>query len=278
MKFVSGIKCSDKNDRGLWFIFSSNKMLYAKDGEKITVPQLLSPTELGLKTTPPLYLGQADGVSCWTAELLDTDYNIADCSGCPENTDFKNLRELYPVLGEEIFSLAGRALQLNNWNISWQYCPSCGGPLDNSKEERAKVCSKCSKPYYPVISPAIIVAVTKDDRILLARNLRHVSFKRYSILAGFVEPGESLEETVQREVEEEVNIKVKNIKYYASQSWPFPHSLMLGFTAEYNSGEIRVDGVEIGEADWFSADNLPEIPPHGSISRILIDNFVKNNS
>ncbi|MDX9799793.1 MAG: NAD(+) diphosphatase [Spirochaetia bacterium] len=278
MKFVSGIKCCNQKERGYWFIFSKNKMLYQKNGDTITVPQLLSPAELGLKTTPPIYLGQADGVSCFTAELICADNNIAECCTSPEPSDFKNLRELYPLLGDEIFALAGRALQIDNWSNSWQFCPTCGSPLENSTVERAKICTSCSIPYYPVISPAIIVAVTKGDKILLARNLRNKGFKRFSILAGFVEPGESLEETVAREVEEEVSIKVKNIKYFGSQSWPFPHSLMLGFTAEHESGEIKVDGVEIGEAAWFSADNLPEIPPYGSISRVLIDDFVKNNS
>ncbi len=277
LKFVSKIVCEIPEERGLWFVFSRGRMLYFGKGEGISIPRLISPSEIGLKVRKPLYLGKADGINCWAAEIIDTDEYIADCCGHAE-FDFKSLRELYPMLGDEYFALAGRALQLSNWSSSWIYCPTCGKELEDSKTERAKICQTCSKPYYPVISPAVIVAVSKGNKLLLARNNNFPNRKRYSILAGFVEPGESLEETVAREIEEEVSIQVKNIRYFGSQSWPFPHSLMLGFTAEYESGDIRVDGVEIGDAGWYCASDFPEIPPYGSISRVLIDDFVKRNS
>lgn len=136
--------------------------------------------------------------------------------------------------------------------------------------ERARVCPKCGFASFPRLSPAAITADIKDGRILLA-HAKHFKEKTYSIIAGFVELGETLEECVKREVMEEVGIEDDNIRYFGSQPWPFPNSLMLGFTAEYKSGEITVDGVEIGEAGWFTPANLPEIPSNLSIARKLID-------
>ncbi len=279
MKFISEIKNKTPDKKGLWFIFNNNNLLYSQNSQKKEniIAELISPSEIGLVTTTPLYLGKADGVDCWAAEVVLDNANNPDC--CKNaGFDFKNLRELFSSLGDEFFSLAGRAMQTVKWHNSFKYCSSCAGELKNSETERAKICTKCSKIFYPVISPAVIVAVKKENKILLAHNNAYPDPTRYSILAGFVEPGESLEQTVSREIEEEVSVKVKNIKYFGSQSWPFPHSLMIGFTAEYDSGEIKPDGVEIGAAGWFGASELPGIPPHGSISRTLIDNFVKNNS
>ncbi|MCL2705760.1 MAG: NAD(+) diphosphatase [Spirochaetaceae bacterium] len=275
MKFISEIKYKTSDKKGFWFIFNNSNMLYTQKKDNI-IPELISPSDIDVATTTPLYFGTIDGVDCWTAEALDNN-QTADCHK-KSDFDFKNLRELYSLLGDDFFSLAGRALQLGRWYNSTKYCSSCSGELKDSETERAKICKSCSKIFYPVISPAIIVAVTKENKILLAHNNAYPDPNRYSIIAGFVEPGESLEQTVAREVEEEVSIKIKNIKYYGSQSWPFPHSLMLGFTAEYDSGEIKTDGVEIGAAGWFEVSNLPGIPPRSSISRTLIDNFIKNNS
>lgn len=277
MKFESEISCKTSDGKGLWFIFSRGALLCREADGCYSVPVFESLKEAGAETGTPLYLGKADSLNCWTAEAEAADTSFPENKVLP-GLKFVNLRETYHHLGDEMFALACRALQLCSWKSSWNFCPACGATLNDSSVERAMVCPSCSKNYYPVISPAIIVAVTKGRRILLARNNRHRGFKRFSILAGFVEAGESLEETVMREVEEEVGIKVKNIKYFGSQSWPFPHSLMIGFTAEHESGEIRVDGDEIGEAAWFRADELPDIPPYGSISRVLIDNFVKSNS
>ena len=249
-------------------------MLYLEKEGKGYIPFLELSVEKGEFPEKTLFLGTLDRINCFAAEVSE-DFSLpADGEG---RYVFKGLRELYPELGDEYFSLAGRALQLLNWHNNWCFCPSCGSHLADSDRERAKLCQSCSSVYYPVISPAVIVAVTKGDRLLLARNSRYRNVKRYTILAGFVEPGESLEETVAREIEEEVDIKVKNIEYYGSQSWPFPHSLMIGFTAEYESGEIRVDGDEIVDAGWFTRDSLPEIPLSGSISRVLIEAFRKGS-
>ncbi len=146
--------------------------------------------------------------------------------------------------------------------------------------ERAKKCPNCGLTNYPRLSPAIIIAVVRPteqgNRLLLARNHRFPS-GRYSVIAGFVEPGESLEECAQREVREEVGIRIKNICYFGSQSWPFPNSLMVGFTAEYDSGTLVLEAAEIAEAQWFAADHLPLLPPKMSIARRLIDWFVEEN-
>jgi len=281
LEFISEIKQKTPDKKGFWFIFNNNNMLYFPQKDHI-IPEISSPSDIDVDTTTPLYFGTINGIDCWTAEAANNNQTLDCRDGAKAYKngyyDFKNLRELYSLLGDDFFSIASRALQTIRWHNSTKYCSSCAGDLKDSETERAKICKSCSKIFYPVISPAIIVAVTKGNKILLGHNNAYPDPNRYSILAGFVEPGESLEQTVAREIKEEVDIKVKNIKYYGSQSWPFPHSLMLGFTAEYDSGEIKIDGIEIGAADWFEASKLPSIPLHGSISRVLIDNFIKNNS
>jgi NAD+ diphosphatase len=143
--------------------------------------------------------------------------------------------------------------------------------------ERAKKCPNCGLLHFPRLAPAIIVAIERGDRLLMARSRRFTT-GMYSVLAGFVEPGESLEETVAREVKEEVGISLKDIKYFGSQPWPFPHSLMIGFTATYASGEIVMDDSEIEDAGWFTVDSLPPLPGKISIARKLIDGFIEKHS
>ena len=155
------------------------------------------------------------------------------------------------------------------------FCGQCGSPTTRRTTEHAKECPHCGLVAYPRISPAIIVAITRNNTILLAHNAAE-NHPFYSVLAGFLEPGESFENCVKREVFEEVQIRVKNIRYFGSQPWPFPDSLMVAFTADYDSGTIAVDGVELDHADWFTSNNLPAIPRSGSISRKLIDWFLSN--
>ena len=164
-------------------------------------------------------------------------------------------------------------------HLDGRACFAAGPPEDfqptaDKQDERAKICQQCGLVNYPRVSPAIIVAVIKDDQILLARSGRFPG-GFFSVLAGFVEPGESLEACVKREVFEETGIAVQNIRYFGSQPWPFPDSLMVGFTAEYAGGDIQIDGREIVAADWYSRDNLPNIPPGISIARQLIDWFAE---
>ncbi|UYO99544.1 NAD(+) diphosphatase [Oceanotoga sp. DSM 15011] len=185
-----------------------------------------------------------------------------------------NLRNLLPFIEQEDFIILSRALEIINWKTKHKFCGKCGERITENISEGFLRCNKCGFIIYPEISPAIIVGITKDDKILLAHNDK---FKEnmYSIIAGFVEWGESLEDTVKREVMEEIGITIKNIKYFNSQTWPFPNSLMVGFTAEYDSGEIIPDGVEITDAKWFDKNNLPDLPKKGSIARNIIDTICK---
>lgn len=183
---------------------------------------------------------------------------------------------LYNAIDEDIFLLAGKAIQIVSWDQTHQYCGRCGNKTETLTGERAKKCPVCGLLNYPRLAPAVITAVLKDHQILLTHNIAFRG-KMHGLVAGFVEPGETLEECARREILEEVGIGVKNLRYFNSQPWPFPNSLMLGFIAEYESGEIRADGKEISEAGWYTADNLPEIPPKLSIARELIDWFAENN-
>jgi len=164
-----------------------------------------------------------------------------------------------------------RAYHIIQWKRESIFCGSCGNKNQDDEKEVARICPFCKRREYPRISPAIIVLITNDEgKALLAHNKNFTS-GMYSLIAGFNEAGENLENTVEREIFEEVGLKIKDIKYMISQPWPFPNSLMLGFTACHKEGDIKVDGVEIEDAKWFSRDNLPMIPAYGSVSRYLID-------
>jgi NAD+ diphosphatase len=183
------------------------------------------------------------------------------------------LRGLFTSLGEELWSIAGRVVQIVDWDATHRFCGRCATPTVRDPSERAKTCLSCGLRVHPRVAPAVIVLVRKGDLALLARGARFPA-AFYSTLAGFVEPGESLEETVAREIREEVGIEVSHLRYFGSQPWPFPHSLMIGFNAEYAGGELKADGTEILDANWFSASALPVIPPKPSIARALIDAWV----
>jgi NAD+ diphosphatase len=168
-----------------------------------------------------------------------------------------------------------RACHILQWRHESAYCGSCGSPNGYAPGELARQCPVCGRQEFPRISPAIIVLIINDrGEALLAHN-RKFSGRIYSLIAGFTEAGESLEATVVREVREEVAIEVRDIRYMASQPWPFPNSLMLGFTARYAGGTIKADGVEIEDARWFDRDHLPELPGHGSVSRYLINQWLE---
>jgi len=168
------------------------------------------------------------------------------------------------------YELFARGAQLAVWHDQHRFCGRCGTPLRHHDADLAKQCPACGLTLYPRISPCIIVLVVKGEQALLAHNARFAG-RWFSTLAGFVESGESVERAVAREVQEEVGIEIANVRYFRSQPWPFPHSLMLGFFADYAAGELTPDGVEIDEAGWFSRDALPDLPPPFSISRQLIE-------
>ena len=185
------------------------------------------------------------------------------------------LRSFIGSVPDNVASFALKARAYAHWAFVSRFCSSCGSPLSGGKGpegEGARVCSNCGRLFFPRISPAIIVLVSKGDKILLAHNVKFPT-SRHGLIAGFVEPGETLEETLKREVMEEAGIEVCEPHYVRSQPWPFPDSLMLGFEADYLSGEARPDGVEIDHLGWFGLDELPDIPPPGSVARHLIDAF-----
>ncbi len=184
---------------------------------------------------------------------------------------FVPLRSLFGGMDEALLGLASRAAQLAEWARTHRYCGHCANPMQLATGERAFKCPACGMVAYPRISPAMMVLIKKGEHILLARHVVSPT-GRFSALAGFLEAGESIEEAVHREVMEEVGLKVKDLRYFGSQSWPFPHSLMIAFTAEYAGGEITPDTSEIAEARWFGPQDVqPEPPPGVSISNQLLN-------
>ena len=189
----------------------------------------------------------------------------------PPGHAFRPLRSLFGRFDEPLLSVAGRAFQVADWARNHRFCGACGRPMAPVMGERAMRC-ECGHVAYPRIAPAMMVLVKRGGAILLARNVIVPPGGRMSALAGFLEPGESVEDAIHREVHEEVGLFVKDLRYFASQSWPFPGSLMIAFTAEYAGGDIRCDPAEIAEAHWFGpGDKLPDLPPTQSISRALIE-------
>ena len=186
--------------------------------------------------------------------------------------EFFNLKEVYD-LDHDLYLMATKAVLVNDWYISHRFCGRCGTPTRLDEKDMMLKCPNCGQNHYPRIAPAIIVAIRNGDELLMAKHSYHENI-RYALIAGFVEPGESIEEAVHREVLEEVGIKIKNLKYQRSQSWPFPNSLMLGFTAEYDSGDIKVDGDEIVKAAWFKKDEIIRYGTDISISDWLIQHFI----
>ncbi len=253
-----------------YFIFRKNDLLVFFEKDRAVIPFISNITEINLDIIRKQYFGLLDNYPCYFGE-------VSPDIEPPKDMLFLGLRSLYGVLEEELLWIAGRAFQLINWDKTTQYCSSCGVSTKVNPEERAKICPNCGLLNFPRISPAIIVGVINQNttQILLANGARFPS-DLYSVLAGFVEPGENLEECVRREVKEEVGLEVENITYFGSQSWPFPDSLMIGFLTDYTRGEISVDEAEINDADWFTKDNLPPIPSKISIARQIIDWFVAN--
>ncbi|MBW2382848.1 MAG: NAD(+) diphosphatase [Deltaproteobacteria bacterium] len=252
-------------DAPLLFAFRRRELLVTTGH---ALPGVATINREGIEAVRTQYLGRLGEVHCYSAEL---EAGVQP----PEGLVFRDLRMLFGSLSEELHTLAGRAVQIVEWDRTHQYCGACGEKTVASENDRSRKCPDCQIPMYPRLSPAMIVAVEKDDQILLARS-GHFPPGIYSTLAGFVEPGESVEAAVVREVWEETRIVVDDVRYFASQPWPFPNSLMLGFTARYVSGEIDTShDAEVEEADWFAADQLPNtFPGHISISQWLLGDFI----
>jgi NAD+ diphosphatase len=265
--FVPGIEQpGDANAPARWFAFRGSDLLVAASSDAIGIPIAAGLESLGIPTACSHYLGLADGAPCRAAE-------IPTGTEAPAGWSFQGIRSLFGSLSDSFFSVAARAMEVLDWDRSHRYCGTCGAATVLKQGERARECPSCRSLSYPRISPAVIVAVSRGDRLLLAR-ARRFPPGLYSVLAGFVEPGETLEECVRREIREETGIEVDNIGYFGSQPWPFPHSLMIAFTAEHAAGEIRVEPSELVDASWYSADALPRIPDPITVARRLIDGWI----
>ena len=259
------------SDNAWWFLFHGDRLLAEARGAEVAIPRWASAEDAGLSPVRTQFLGTLDGAPCYSGELAG--------EVGPEGTSFRALRPLLGVLPEEMFSLAGRAFQVMDWDRTHQYCGKCGGRTDPLEGERGRACAGCGLHFFPRVTPAVIVAVVKDGKILLAQSSRFPA-AFYSVLAGFVEPGETFEECVRREIREEVGIEVENLRYFGSQPWPFPHSLMVGFTALFAGGDLVLEEKEIVRAGWFDPEEVLRlrIPPHGTIARRLIDRFLAEPS
>jgi len=241
----------------------SGQALCVVDGEPPRIPT-------GAIAGDWLFLGDHAGEPCFGRVLEPGELP-------PEGTVLVPLRQLFGVLSDDDFGIAGRALGLAAWDRDHCHCGRCGTPTMRSVVERVRTCATCNHPSYPRLSPAVIVAVERDGRILLARNARTRS-PFHSVLAGFVEVGESLEECAAREIKEEAGITISQIRYFGSQPWPLSGSLMIGFTAQWAGGELSADDGEIFDAGWFLPGELPTLPGRLSIARALVDDFVRRHA
>ncbi len=268
MTFIPAIHPPTGQDRPiLWFIFDKTKLLVQCEHGTCSLPDAGRIEAGGLKPINTLFFGVLGNQLCYAAGLSPGNPLPASC-------EWIDLRGLLGTIDEELFWTAGRANHLLDWDQSHRFCGRCNHPMEDKSDERAKQCPACGLVNYPRLNPAIIVAVIKGDQILLARNKRFRA-PFYSVLAGFVEPGETLEQCIRREIHEEVGLRVRNIRYFGSQPWPFPNSLMVGFVADYADGTISVDHSELLEAGWFSAQSLPALPSRISIAWQLIDWFAE---
>lgn len=254
----------------LFFIINHREMLLVKEGAYYRFPTTGEVSTLDLDYKSSRFIGYWGDDSCYAVEYP------ADLS-LPKHLEAIPLREVLNQFSAAGIQAVSVATQVVTWDRTFRFCGQCGQKTTDIPGERAKKCDGCGLTNYPRLSPSIIVSVVRDNRILLARSPRFPN-NMYSVLAGFVEPGESLEECVQREVREEVGIEVENIRYFGSQNWPFPHSMMIGFTADHASGEISIDNREIVDARWFSPDEVPRLPGSYSIARRLIDHFINGSS
>lgn len=250
-------------ESALWFVFQGNQLLVRRSEGRADVPAVRHPEDIGLAPMRHQYLGLLGGHHCFSAEC---DNGVAP----PAGMVWAGLRSLFGLMDDRHFAVAGRAVQIVDWDRSHQYCGRCGTPTVIKVGERARLCPACAQVHYPRLAPAVMALVRRGPELLLARS-PHFAPGMYSALAGFVEPGESLEHCLQREVKEEVSVEVSNLRYFGSQSWPFPHSLMIAFTCDYVSGDIQPQPGEIEAADWFTLERLPVLPNPISISRRLID-------
>ncbi|MBV1869771.1 MAG: NAD(+) diphosphatase [Gammaproteobacteria bacterium] len=263
-EFIPGVVVpKGANEAANWLLFLNDKPVIIGGDVKNPIPYFDKPSRMGFKVLKHFYLGQFRGEACYGASL-------DPLSDLPVEYVTSELKMLLVQLPQPWFQLWGMAQQILTWDRNHQYCGACGHHTQFHSTERAKVCHDCGLVSYPRLSPCIITLVTHENKLLLGRSANFIP-SLYSTLAGFIEPGETAEEAVHREVKEEVGVELGSLEYVKSQPWPFPHSLMLGFIAEYHRGEIHLADDELEDAQWWPIEKLPLIPPTGTISRSLID-------
>ena len=253
-----------------------NALLSAVCGHEICVrtgcdPTILMPvSRVAMESLDNIqYLGNLGTVPCYVLEITGREE-------LPVGFDLSSVRDLDGKIPDEELAIAGLAVQIADYNRTTRFCGKCGTRTAPSQTERAKICPSCHYMTYARLSPAIIVLVRKEENILLVHG-KQAPAGRFSLVAGFVEPGETIEHAVHREVREEAGIEILNVRYLASEPWPFPNSLMIGFVADYAGGILTPDGIEIESAGWFGRANLPNFPPRISLTYALIDRWISGN-
>jgi NAD+ diphosphatase len=245
-----------------WFVFVRDQLVVVESAATVHLPDTATLTALGVQPDAVDLLGDLDQMPCFVGDV--------SVSEVPLPLQLIDLRRAYNVLPEHDYGLAGLAAQIAHWNRTSRFCPMCATPTERVPTERAKRCPACGLVQYPQVTPAVIVLVYRPGQVLLTRKPEWPP-NRYSVIAGFVEPGESLEACLRREVAEEVGVTVDQIRYLGSQPWPFPHQLMVGFSARYQAGDVVIDATELEHAAWFDLDALPTLPPQQSIARRMLD-------
>lgn len=251
----------------LGFIFQNDRLLVMKYQNSIRLPDASFLSSLKPYFTRQYPLGIINHTPCFCAEI-QADVTL------PAELDPTALRKVFELLGKDWYAAIAKAISIITWDKNHQFCGRCGKETHYKTGAFERICQFCDLSFYPRISPSMIVMIKNNDKILMSRS-PHFPAGAYGLIAGFLECGESIEDAVHREVHEEVGIRIKNLQYFGSQSWPFPDSLMIGFTADYASGEIMIDTNELESANWYRYDNLPGGPSNSvSIARKLIDHFV----
>ena len=255
-----------------WVVFHQEAVLLEVTEDNTHSPLIKSIDFLDCELDEPIDIGYFGSMRCFAINLTAKPVNTLP------SMRFEHIRTSHEIINNDnLFGVVFKAKQMINWDLNTRFCGRCGNENQMHDMQSAKICMRCQFMTFPQISPAMLVLVWRNDEILLARS-RQFKPGIYSILAGFVEPGETLEQTVHREVKEEVGIHIKNLQYVGSQPWPFPSNLMLGFTAEYDHGELVYNPDELEDAQWFKLNNLPKIPKPISLSRIMIDDFLAKSS
>lgn len=249
-----------------WFVFQNNHMLFINDDT-----QLKKLGQSVLEELKPYFIrqhsmGMINDVQCFCAEI-SPDQQF-------ERIEPVSLRSAFEILGTPWYPAIAKAAAIINWDRNHQFCGYCGQATHHKPHTVERVCKACGLYFYPRISPSMIVLITKGDEILLSRS-PHFKAGAYGLIAGFLEAGENIEDAIHREVMEEVGLQVNNLRYFGSQAWPFPDSLMIGFIADYAGGEIQIDNKEIIEAGWYHYNNLPGSPSSVSIARKLINHYIE---